>query len=110
MNISSVESAITISPNIQSSYSWNADNTTLTITPNANLFYNTTYNITIGTGAKDIAGNNLENPYSWEFTTLEDPEIIQPPVSEYQWWIGIIIFLVAVIVLLALCLYYRTDK
>ncbi len=110
MNVSSIDNAITISPNVQSSFSWNADYTTLTITPSGNLSYNTTYNITVGIGAEDIAGNNLENPYSWEFTTEEEPTPLPPNddnwLSEY-WWVIVIIVAVVIIMIF---LYWRLQK
>ena len=51
----------------------------MTYTPVSNLSYNTTYNVTIGTGAKDLSGNNLNNSSEWQFITVPDttaPEII----------------------------------
>ena len=94
MNITSAQNAIIISPAIAvSSYSWNTDNTTLTITLSANLSYNTTYNITVGTGTADLTGNNLASVYSWEFMTELKPVANNPDdggIGEY-WWIIIII-------------------
>ena len=105
MNKTSVENAIVTSPAITiSSYNWNADNTILTITPSGNQSPHTTYNVTVGIGAEDLAGNNLENPYSWEFTTEEEPGIIDPPVSNYHWWVGILIFFTSMVVLVALAI------
>jgi|GEM_PF-1161423 len=111
MNRISVQNAVTISPTIQiSGYSWNADNTTLTITPLGNLSYNTTYNITVGTGAKDLAGNNLASGYSWEFTTQTEPIIYNPNggIGEY-WWI-ILILIVAIIITIYLFYRFRKEK
>lgn len=110
MDTTSVQNSITISPAITiSGYSWNADNTTLTITPSGNLSHNTTYNVTVGTGAKDIAGNNLVSAYSWEFTTELQPITNGPDdggIGEY-WWIILIIVIVVIIVLY---LYWKTQK
>jgi len=112
MNITSIQNAITISPAITiSGYSWNADNIALTITPSANLSYNTTYNISVGIGAEDIAGNGLDNPYSWEFTTQPEPEINNPGdggIGEY-WWI-IIIIIIAIIIMVYLFQRFRKEK
>ena len=110
MNISSVQNSITFSPAITiSGYNWNANNITLTITPSANLSYNTTYNITVGVGAKDIAGNNLESAYSWDFSTQPEPTINNLDdggIGEY-WWI---ILIIVVVVIFVLYLYWRTQK
>lgn len=38
-------------------------------TPPTSLSYNTVYNVTVGTGAKDIAGNNMAALVTWQFTT-----------------------------------------
>ncbi|MCK4266107.1 MAG: Ig-like domain-containing protein, partial [Thermoplasmata archaeon] len=100
VNQTSVESAILISPAITNiSYIW-LNNETLLIEISGNLSYNTTYTVTTDTGAKDLAGNTLTNDYIWQFTTVEDPEIIQPLASNDWLWIVLIIILVGVILLL----------
>ena len=68
MNQTSVQSAFSTMPSTNGSYSWNGY--TMTYTPNANFAYNTIYSATIGTGAKDLAGNSLTSPFSWQFTTI----------------------------------------
>ena len=114
MNISSVQNAILILPTIQiSGYNWNADNTTLTIIPSGNLSYNTTYNVVVGTGAKDLAGNSLASVYSWEFTT-EIEELIPNGhddnwLSEY-WWVIIIIITIAIIITVYMFQRFRKEK
>lgn len=89
MNNVSVQGAITTSPNIANlGFGWNANNTVLTITPPANLTQDTQYTVTVGTGAEDMAGNNLAAANSTSFTTLivevvvEDIEIIIGPVLD----------------------------
>ncbi len=54
---------------------------TATFTPGANLAYSTVYTATITTGAKDLAGNALTNPYVWSFTTGKIPAPSQTAVS-----------------------------
>jgi len=54
---------------------------TAVFTPATNLAGNTTYTGTITTGAKDLAGNALANPYVWSFTTATVPDTTPPTVS-----------------------------
>ena len=44
-----------------------------TFTPNASLAFDTLYTATISTGARDLAGNAMANPYAWSFTTGPAP-------------------------------------
>jgi len=78
MNKTSVQNAFSISPYVSGSFSW--DKNTMFFIPDFNLSYNTTYTITIGTEAEDLAGNNLEAVYSWNFTTApyNNPPILSP--------------------------------
>ena len=70
MNNASVESAFSTSPATTGSFSWSGNN--MTYTPGSNFNYSTTYNVTIGSGATDLAGNVL-SPYNWQFTTASSP-------------------------------------
>ncbi len=80
MNHTSVENSITITPDVQiSDYSW--DGNILTVTFSSDLEYDTEYNVTIGTGAKDSAGNALAAPYGWQFTTIQEPDTTLPTVG-----------------------------
>jgi len=67
MNTTSAEDAFSITPAVAGLFSWAGD--AMTFTPDADLVYDTTYNVTIGTGAEDLAGNNLAEEFSWNFTT-----------------------------------------
>jgi outer membrane protein assembly factor BamB len=69
MNITSVEAALEVSPNINYTLSWNFNNTVLIIRVKDILAYNTTYRITIDKSAKDAWGNNLNDTYKLVFTT-----------------------------------------
>jgi hypothetical protein len=55
--------------------------TTATFTPASNLLPNLVYTATVTTGAKDLAGNALENNYVWTFTTGAGTVITPPTVS-----------------------------
>jgi hypothetical protein len=53
---------------------------TVIFTPSGPLTANTTYTATIGAGARDIAGNPLAGPYSWDFTTGTGVDTTAPMV------------------------------
>ncbi|MFZ3168839.1 MAG: PGF-pre-PGF domain-containing protein [Candidatus Methanoperedens sp.] len=78
MNQASVQSAFSTSPATAGSFSWSGNN--MTFTPDSNLTYSTTYNVTVGTAAADLAGNNMAVPYKWNFTTM-DLDLIPPSVT-----------------------------
>ena len=67
MNQTTAEDAFSISPIVNGSLGWDGD--TMTFTPGADLAYSTKYDVTIGTGAEDLAGNSLEESFVRNFTT-----------------------------------------
>jgi len=70
MNPASVKDAFSIDPDVAGSFSWVG--TTMTFNPDT-LAYGTTYTVTIGTGATDLAGNPLGGAFNWDFTTESAP-------------------------------------
>jgi hypothetical protein len=68
MNKASAEGAFSVSPSVSGSFSWDANK--MIFTPDSDLDYETTYTVNISTEAKDLAGNKLESPFTWQFTTL----------------------------------------
>jgi hypothetical protein len=103
MNHTSVENSITIIPDIQvSDYTW--DDNTLTIIFSSDLEYGTEYNITIGTGAKDVADNALAAPYSWEFTTKQQPDTTPPTKAEPEGELPILLLLIIVVIIVVIVL------
>ena len=70
MNHSSVQSSFFTINATSGSFSWSGNN--MTYTPGSNLEYGKTYTVIIGTGAKDIAGNNMDNVSNWQFNTVQD--------------------------------------
>jgi len=72
MNTTSTEDAFSITPDVAGSVGW--DGCVMTFTPDDDLAYNTTYNVTIGTGAEDLAGNPLAKDFVWNFTTESDAD------------------------------------
>ena len=80
MNKSSAQNAFSISPNVSGSFSWAGNQ--MIFNPSSNLSYETTYTITISTTAQDLAGNNLQSPYTWQFTTVaESAPDTTPPAA-----------------------------
>jgi hypothetical protein len=56
------------------------DNFTLTFTPAAELEPGSTYTVIVNKLLKDPSGNELGSEYSWEFTTVDEPD--DEPVIE----------------------------
>ncbi len=73
MNESSVETAFSVSPAVTGSFSWNAAGTVVTFTPSAPLADGASYAVTVGTGARDLAGNALAQPATFTFATPAAP-------------------------------------
>ena len=90
MNQVSAERAFSTSPVTRGSFSWSGN--TMIYTPSPSLAYSTTYTVTVGTGAKDLAGNSLQLPYSWQFTAEPKPTTVvfdfisQAPLA--NWYSG----------------------
>ncbi len=53
---------------------------TVTLTPDSLLAYSSPYTVTVTTGITDNAGNELSEPFSWSFTTVDDPATLPPTV------------------------------
>ncbi|MCK4458130.1 MAG: Ig-like domain-containing protein, partial [Methanosarcinales archaeon] len=67
MNQTSAKGAFSILPDVDGAFSWSGN--TMIFTPAADLADNTAYDVTISTDAKDLAGNPLAEPFTWNFTT-----------------------------------------
>jgi hypothetical protein len=77
MNKDLAQNAFSINPSVSGAFSW--DGNTMTFTPSSRLALSTAYTVTIGTGAKDLAGNSLASPYTFSFTTAAvalDPSLV----------------------------------
>jgi len=55
-------------------------NRTATIVPLADLLYETTYNVTVKTSIKDIAGIKIKSEHVWTFTTGITPDNTAPEI------------------------------
>jgi hypothetical protein len=80
MDRASVEGAFSSSPAITCAWSWSSDSKLATCNPPANLNFNTNYTVTMGTGAKDQAGNSMMAAYSFSFLTASAPDTTKPTV------------------------------
>ena len=80
MNESSVEKALSIDPEIIYNIVWNEKSNIITLRPENKLYYKSIYNINVIIEAKDLAGNQLEIPFSFSFTTREEPDTTPPKI------------------------------
>ncbi|MCL7414248.1 MAG: Ig-like domain-containing protein, partial [ANME-2 cluster archaeon] len=78
MNTTSAENAFSTSPSVNGIFGWSGD--TMTFTPSADLTPSTLYEVTIATGAEDLAGNPLATVYLWNFTTAAESDNTPPTV------------------------------
>jgi hypothetical protein len=67
MDQSAAEAAFQLAPSATGNFSWGNNN--LVFTPDNPLAANTQYTLTIGTGAKDLAGNHLASEVQVSFAT-----------------------------------------
>ncbi|WP_319523074.1 Ig-like domain-containing protein [uncultured Desulfosarcina sp.] len=81
MDRQSAENAFSIVPSVDGSFSWTGD-VTLVFTPAAVLDARTTYMVTIAATAADLAGNTLQEAYSWSFTTLAAKTVSCPASAD----------------------------
>lgn len=104
MNVTSVDTTVQITPDATILHNWSNNNQTLEMIPSDALSYETIYNVTVGTTAKDINGNGLVSAYSWEFIT-EVVEVSDTGGS-YMWWLLLILAIVAI----SITLYFLKSR
>ena len=73
MNQSAVEAALTISPTIVGTFTRSNRSTVLRFEPAQPFRNGTSYTVTVGTGATDLAGNRLAEPDTFRFSTPSPP-------------------------------------
>ncbi|GEM_PF-1190111 len=74
MDVASVESAFTVSPSVQGTFSWSGY--TMTFNPAQDLPDDAYYTVTIGDAARDAAGAPLDcGSYTWSFSTADLPTV-----------------------------------
>jgi parallel beta-helix repeat protein len=98
MDQNSVLFALSITPEINATVKWTANNRTMIIELNERLANETEYTVTINTSAVDLAENPLTKDYSFSFTTGtkedDDPMMLILPL------LFIMIVIIAIIVFL----------
>jgi hypothetical protein len=107
MNKTQTESAIYITPGSLAKKEWNVNGTILTLV--ALLEEGTTYVINISTKAEDLAGNKMENAYSFSFMTKSTNNPNGKPNAELDLTllVSVTIFVVVTVVFFLLFLYMR---
>jgi len=83
MNATMTSAAITINPAVtcQGGWLWNAEGTFTSCQPSSALAAATMYTVTIGTGARDTAGNQLGVAAMFSFTTAAAPDTTPPTIT-----------------------------
>jgi hypothetical protein len=70
MDRASVQRAFSISGGMNGTFQWSSDSRSLTFLPSRALQAGTTYTIVLGTTATDLAGNQLLDPLTYQFSTV----------------------------------------
>jgi hypothetical protein len=78
MNESATTGAISASPSISGSFSWNSDKRIVTWDPVVDLDVNTQYTIMIGKTARSQSGMEMAAPYTFTFKTYQPPQAHSP--------------------------------
>jgi DNA-binding beta-propeller fold protein YncE len=68
MDTASVRAAFGIAPAISGTFAWNGQNV-VKFTMSKIMAVNRAYTVTVSTGARDLAGNQMAASFSWSFTT-----------------------------------------
>jgi hypothetical protein len=72
---------------VSGSVTYNSGSRVASFTPSSALAYGTTYTVTVTTGIKDVAGNQLASNDSYTFTTIPPPiDISGMSVPNEGWW------------------------
>lgn len=80
MSRAATEAAFGSSPVIDCIFSWASNDSQLACDPNSDLQQDTTYQVTIDTGASDRSSNNLPNAYTFAFDTPPADDVTLPDV------------------------------
>jgi hypothetical protein len=100
MDLTSVENSISISPTAEFTTNWDSTGTILSL--QMDLEGETEYTITISSGSRDLAGNQLSGSESITFTTAEKDETSDGSSDTMTLLLIIIIIIVVLIILIYL--------
>lgn len=81
MDTTAVKNAFSVSPSVAGTLLWDETKKLMTFDPTSPLAYSTTYTVTLGAGAADVAGNALGSAYSFQFSTGAVPDTTRPTVT-----------------------------
>lgn len=76
MDVATVQAAFSSQPPVACGFAWDASETTLTCTPNAELAPATAYTVTIAASASSALGTALDAAFTLEFTTGADVQAV----------------------------------
>ena len=76
MDTAKTQAAVSVSPSLTPAFSWENSDTTMVIGMGAALSYDTSYQITIGTGATDKSGLTMTQSYLLGFKTVTRPTVL----------------------------------
>ncbi len=113
MNKTSVQDSLTVSGADISAFTWNWEGSALTINFTSNLDYGRTYEIILGTEAKDLAGEHITHIFNASFTTEEQPTGANPLndiLGEYWWLILAMVVFVPVVITGSILLVRRKRR
>ncbi|MDP2275382.1 MAG: Ig-like domain-containing protein [Archangium sp.] len=81
MNEAATEAALISSPALASRViTWNSAGTLMSVNPGVDFAFNTNITVTLGTGARDLAGNQLLAAHTFTFRTATAPDTTRPTV------------------------------
>ena len=95
MNRASVEQAFSLSGGMNGTFQWSSDSRSVTFLPSRSLAAGTTYTVVLATTATDVAGNQLLNPLTYQFSTTAAPPS-GLALSSFWWLLPILAAIVGV--------------
>lgn len=90
MDRDSVEREFSITPATGGTFTWSADSRVLTFVPSGQLAAATPYTVIISSEASDLAGNQILQPLTFQFTTVAAPPTTAFAVGDF-WWLFLIV-------------------
>jgi hypothetical protein len=90
MNRASVERAFSISGGVNGTFQWSADSRSVTFLPSRALQASTSYTVVLATTATDLAGNQMLNPLTYQFSTAAAAPPMGLALSSFWWLLPIL--------------------